>query len=141
MIRSHWLLLGTLAVGACGEDTLIIPPPEPGPTPGIQLTLEQPGPVIANVIAMQSTAGTATLVRSEGFTGAVTLSAESLPTGWEVAFSPAIVPGNVTTSLVIVTTPANLAPGSYSFLIRANVIGVTSTTADMTVAVNVEQGS
>lgn len=144
MIRSAWfpLLLGTLALAACGgDDTLVIPEPEPNPTPSIVLTVEQPGPVTANVGTTQGAVGAANILRSEGFNGAITMSAESVPTGWTISFSPAVLGAGVSTTLVLITTPANVVAGSYSFIVRATAIGITTATREMTVSANVEQGS
>ncbi len=142
MIRTHWRLLSTLALAACGgDDTLIIPPPEPPPTPSILLTVAQPGPVTAGVNAPQGSTGTATIMRSEGFNGSITMSAESVPNGWSVSFSPAVLSADVNSTLALVTAPAGVVAGSYSFIVRATAIGITTATREMTVSANVEQGN
>ena len=81
MIRSPWfpLLLGTLALVACGDDDLVLPEPEPTPTPTLQLALSQPTPLTANLGVTQGAAGGATVTRSEGFSGPITMSAEGSP--------------------------------------------------------------
>jgi len=144
MIRSAWfpLLLGTLALAACGdEDTLVIPEPEPTPTPTIVLTVEQPGVITSNLGTPQGATGTATILRSEGFSGAITMSAESVPSDWTVTFSPAVLASDVTTTIVLVTAPPNVLAGSYSFVVRATAIGVATATREMTVSANVVQGN
>lgn len=144
MIRSAWfpLLLGALALGACGnDDDLVLPEPEPTPTPTLQLALAAPTPLTANLGVTQGTAGGATITRSEGFSGAVTMSAEGVPTGWSIAFSPAILGADVNETTVLITAPANVMPGSYSFTVRATAIGITTTSAAMSVTANVEQSN
>lgn len=142
MTRTHALLLATLALAACGGDeTITIPPPEPLPTPTIQLALVPPIPVTANVGTPQSTFGSATITRSEGFNGAITMSAESVPTGWTVTYAPAILGASVNTTVVQVTAPANVVAGTYSFIVRATAIGITSATGEVSVVANVEQGN
>jgi hypothetical protein len=144
MIRSAWfpLLLGTLALTACGDDdTLVIPQPEPNPTPSIVLTVEQPSPITANLGTTQGAAGAANILRSEGFNGAITMSAESVPSDWTVSFSPAVLGAGVSSTLVLITAPANVVAGSYSFVVRATAIGITTATREMTVSANVGQGN
>lgn len=142
MTRTHWLLLSALVLPACGgEDTITIPPPEPTPTPTLQLVIAEPIPVTANVGTPQGTVGGATVTRSEGFTGAVTMTAESVPTGWTVTYSPAILSASVTSTIVLITAPASVAAGSYSFIVRATAIGVATASSSMTVVANVEQGN
>ncbi len=141
MTGTHWLLLGALALSACGEDTITIPPPEPPPTGSLQLALSAPGPILANVPASQVANGGVTVTRSAGLTGVITMSAESVPTGWSVTFSPALISGSANTSSVVITAPANIGAGSYSFNVRASVTGITNTVGTMTVVANVEQGN
>lgn len=144
MIRSAWfpLLLGALALAACGnDDDLVLPEPEPTPTPTLQLALSQPAPLVANLGVTQGGAGGATVTRSQGFNGAVTMSAEGVPTGWSISFSPAILGADITESTVLITAPANVMPGSYSFTVRATAVGITTTSAAMSVTANVGQAN
>lgn len=142
MTRTHLLLLSTLLLPACGgDDSITIPPPEPLPTPTIQLAVSQPSPVTANVATIQGTLGSSSITRSEGFSGPVTMTAESVPTGWTVTYSPAILGGSVTSSVVQITAPANVAAGSYSFIVRATAVGIATASREMTVVANVDQGN
>ena len=79
----------------------------------------------ATVTATQGGTGTAniTLTRTGGFTGAVALTAENLPTGVTAAFNPASVTG--TTSVLTLTVAANAPAASASMLVRGTSAGQT----------------
>lgn len=141
MTRTHWLLLGALTLAGCGDDELVLPEPEAPPTPTVQLTVEQPTPVAANLGIAQGSAGSASITRSTGFTGPVTLSTTGLPPGWSVNFIPSILTGEVTTAQVLITVPADVVAGSFSFTVRASATGVSTAAATMTVVANVEQNN
>jgi hypothetical protein len=76
-----------------------------------------------NVTAAQGATGTAniTLTRTGGFTGAVALTAENLPTGVTASFNPASVTG--TTSVLTLTVAANAPAASASILVRGTSSG------------------
>lgn len=78
---------------------------------------------------------TASVGRIGGFTGTVNLSAESVPSGLTVSFSPAAVPSGTPSTTVSVSAAATLAPGTYAFTVRAQATGRTDRTGSVSVTV------
>lgn len=92
-------------------------------------------PSSQTVTAGNSTTYTVTVTRSGGFTGAVSLTAISLPKGANGTFSPN--PATGSSSTLTVTTTANAtAAGTYSFLVRGVNGAVTHNTPGVNLVVN-----
>ena len=69
-----------------------------------------------------------TVVRSGGFTGAVVLTAEGLPTGVTAAFAPATLAAGATTSMLTLTLGPTAVAGTATVTVRASGSGVTAST-------------
>lgn len=89
-------------------------------------------PATMTVTAGSSTTTSVKLTASGGFSSAVTLSANSLPTGVTVAFSPATLPAGTTASTLTLNAASTAAPATFSFNISGNGGGVTNTLAVQT---------
>lgn len=91
----------------------------------------------ATVSVQQGNTATVTIAvtRSGGFTGAVTLSAGTLPTGVTASFSPSQVPGSSNSATLTITVAATAAAGTYSIPVQGQGTGVAnaSTTVSLTV--------
>jgi hypothetical protein len=92
------------------------------------------------VTAAAGATGTAniTLTRTGGFTGAVALTAEGLPTGVTAAFNPASVTG--TTSVLTLTVAANATPGTSTITVRGTSTGQTDKTATFQLTITAAAG-
>jgi hypothetical protein len=106
----------------------------PAPPGTLALTLT---PAARTVPPGQATTVTASITRGGSFTGAVDLSAEGVPPGVTVAFNPASIPANATTSTVTVTVDASVAPGQYGIVVRAKGQGVSDQIAGLALTVAV----
>jgi uncharacterized protein YdeI (BOF family)/uncharacterized membrane protein len=82
-----------------------------------------------------SSSVTASVGRTGGFAGTVNLSAESVPSGLTVTFAPAAVPSGTPSTTVSVAAAGTLAPGNYSFTVRAQATGRTDRTGAVSVTV------
>jgi len=138
--RSQLLPLALLlVVAACGggggDDGGTGPGPGPGPGPVTQdfdLTLS------ASTLAVEqgsSASVVAAIGRTGGFAGTVNLTAEGVPAGLTVTATPAAVPSGTPSSSIAVAAGATLAPGSYSFTVRAQASGRTDRTSAVSVTV------
>lgn len=67
------------------------------------------------------------------FLGSVTLSATGLPTGVTATFTP--VGEGINSATVTLTAAQSAAPGSYSFVVRAEGVGITASTLAVSVTV------
>lgn len=123
-------LVALVGLAACGGGG----PTTPAPTPlGISITVANPDPIPVLGLPVGAQVSIA-LARSGGFTGAVTLSAEGLPTGWTASFSPPqITTGSGT--LATVTVPASPTRGNYTVTFRASATGVSDATGLATIRV------
>jgi len=94
------------------------------PAPAYTLAVTAP-----TVSVAQSGTGTQTvnLTRTGGFTGAVALTAEGLPTGVTAAFNPASATAN--TSTLTLTAAATAATGNSTITVRGTATGQTDKTA------------
>jgi pseudomonalisin len=89
-------------------------------------------PATMTVTAGSSATTSVKLTASGGFSSAVTLSANSLPTGVTAAFSPATLPAGTTSSTLTLNAASTAAPATFSFNISGNGGGVTNTLAVQT---------
>ena len=126
------LALALLAGAGCGDDKDGGPTEPPtGGAGSFQFTID---PATVEVTHGGSATATITLVRVS-FDKPVQLSAEGLPAGVTASFSPATVPGNVTTSTITLTASPTAEVGAYDFTVRARADGVPDRTAEMGVYV------
>lgn len=126
------LALALIAGAACGDDKDGGPTEPPtGGAGSFQFTID---PATVEVTHGGSATATITLVRVS-FDKPVQLSAEGLPAGVTASFSPATVPGNVTTSTITLTAAPTAEVGAYDFTVRARADGVPDRTAEMGVYV------
>src|SRR5689334_19115683 len=81
--------------------------------------------------------GTVTIAvkRDGGFTGDVTLSIETIPTGVSARFDPATLPNGTTTSVLTLTIVAAMPEGTAPVTLRARGAGVTDKTATIQLTV------
>ena len=124
-------LLGlSLITGCGGSDSGTNPGTDPDPTPTIAISLSG-----ATVSVEQGQNGTitVTLVRDGGFVGAVTLSAEGLPSGVTIP-SSTIAAGSTQGTLTIEAVLAALV-GNSTVTVRATGTGVADATATFALTV------
>lgn len=76
---------------------------------------------------------TATIARSGGFTGAVSLVASGVPSGVTVGFTPVVIPAGATTSTVTITTTNALTSAEAPITINASASGLAIAPAIVTV--------
>lgn len=131
-------LLAAGAVAACGSDGGNVTDPGnggPGPEPAISLQLQP-----ANGSVQQGGSGgfTATVTRSSGFSGAVTVAVEGAPSGVAATVAAPQTSGVVTTASVTIDAAGTAAPGGSSLTVRATGPGVNDATA--TFALTVTEG-
>lgn len=103
------------------------------PTIGITLN-----PTALAVTQGGSGAATVNLVRGGGFTGAVTVNIEGLPTG--VTAAPATIAAGATSAAVTFTAAANATTGTGNVTVRALGTGVTDATATLALTVSQAAG-
>jgi hypothetical protein len=85
---------------------------------------------------------TATIARAGGFTGAVAITIEGLPTGVTASANPASIAAGSTTSTITVTAGDNVTAGTSTVTVRASGSGVTAVTATFSLTLSVPaQGS
>ncbi len=129
---TRWLgaALVALSLGACGSDD---GDGGSGPgTPGIALSLSK-----TTLTAVQGGSDnlTATITRSGGFTGTVSIETTGAPTGVTAAASNVATSGGTTTGTVTVTVANTVAAGTYNLTVRASGSGVTAVTVPVTLTV------
>ena len=134
-VRRTVLPLAALVVAACsssGDGGT-----QPGPTPAIAISLST-----ASGGAAQggSTTLTATLTRSGGFTGTVTLSVQGAPAGVTGAVSNEQTSGGVTTATITIQVGAATVPGTYALTARGSGSGVSDATAGYSLTVTAAPG-
>src|SRR5688500_8518556 len=118
------LLTAAVAVG-CKDDGVT----DPG---SIALSLS---PTSASVAQGGNTTTTATLTRSGGFTGSVTLNVTGAPAGVTAAVSNIQTTGTVTTATVTVTVGAAVAAATYPLVVHGTGTGVSEATATFSLTV------
>jgi hypothetical protein len=123
-LRNSFAVIPMLAMlVACGSDPSgpgpTPPPPPPPPTPSF--TLAVAGGAVAVLQGETATIGL-TITRSGGFTGAVTVSVEGLPTG--ATATPLTIAANATTGQVSVVTTNAATIGTANLTLRGTGSGV-----------------
>jgi hypothetical protein len=96
--------------------------------PAIALSLS---PVTTSVRQTELVAVVATVARSGGFTGDVTITAEGAPTGMTVGVGSVATSGTSTTASVSFSPAPSVAVGTYNITIRAKGTGVADVTATL----------
>jgi len=124
-IRYGLALLAAVVAAGCKDDGVT----DPG---SIALSLS---PTSASVAQGGNTTTTATLTRSGGFSGSVTLSVTGAPSGVTAAVSNIQTTGAVTTATVTVTVGAAVAAGTYPLVVRGTGTGVDEATANFSLTV------
>ncbi len=122
--------LVALGLGACGSDG-----GDGGSGPGnpaIALSLSK---TALTAVQGGSDNLTATITRSGGFTGTVTIETTGAPAGVTAAASNVTTSGGTTTGTVTVTVANNVAAGTYNLTVRASGSGVTAVTVPVTLTV------
>lgn len=115
-------ILALASVAAC-SGTSDLPPT--GTTPTIIVAVG----TLATVASPSTPASVPiTVLRSGGFTGAVVLTAEGLPTGVTAAFTPATLAAGATTSVLTLTLGPTAVAGTATVTVRASGSGVTAST-------------
>ncbi len=104
LFRPAALVLLGLAFVGCGGGEPVAPPP---PTPTASIAL---GTATATIVAGTTTPVAVTLTRGGGYTGAVTVTAGTLPTG--VTASTETIAAGATTATVTLTAAATAAPAT-----------------------------
>ncbi|HET9133913.1 MAG TPA: hypothetical protein VFN90_06400 [Gemmatimonadales bacterium] len=118
----RWCLSSTaLALLAACSDTTT--PEPPSTAPGITLTITGTGTATRGATATY----TAAITRTNGFTGAVSIAVEGLPTG--TTAEPAIIAAGSTSAPVTVAIGQNAVAGQTQLTFRATATGVTARTA------------
>ena len=120
--RARIAVLASLVALACGDD-------DGGPagnTGSIQVALN---PTALSVQQGGTTAVTATLTRSGGFNGVVTLAVTGLPTGVTTTITPPQLSATVTSATINVTAAADVAPQGYTGTITATAQDIAPATA------------
>ena len=105
----------------------------PQPTPG-DFTIAL-SPATLSIVQGESGTVTATVSRTGSFTSAVTLSAENVPTGLTPTFNPNVVAAGATSVTLAVGAASTVAPGNYTFVIRAQASGKTDRTGTVSLTV------
>ena len=132
--HGRFAVLVTALTLACGDGDN-----EPSGNRGsIQLTLN---PTTLSLPQGSSGSITASLARSGGFTGVVTLAVSGLPAGVTTTIEPAQLSASTTTATVTVTTTAAVAPANYTATVTATGQGVTSATATHQLTVTESPGA
>lgn len=132
--RQPLAILLAVLVSACGGgggDGGTGPVVQP-PSGDFAITLS---PTTLSIVQGESGTVTAAVARSGNFTGAVTLSAENVPTGLTPAFAPNVVAAGATSVTLTVGVAGTVAPGSYTFLVRAQASGLSDRTGTVSLTV------
>ena len=123
--------LALLLLTACGSDSGTPTVPgnggggDPPPTPAIALTIS---PASASVEAGSASSLTATVSRSGGFTGSVSVELQGLPSGVSASEGNPSTSGTTSTFAVAIETTTSATPGQYELTVRASGSGVSAVT-------------
>ncbi len=131
--RLALITAAVFALTACGSTEG--GPADPGgetPNPRIAVSVSAPS---LSVQAGSNAAVTATITRSGGFTGPVTIGTTGAPTGVTATASDVATSGTTTTGTITVTVAASVAAGSYPLVVTASGSGVPSATAALSLVV------
>lgn len=126
------LLCLAASVTACGSKGSSNGPTGPGPTPAIALAV---APGAATVTQGNSTPVAATLTRSGGFTGDVSLTVDGAPAGVTGSVSNVTTAGGTTSATVTIAVAAQAAAGAYNLTVRGTGTGVSAATAPFVLTV------
>lgn len=124
-IRMAGAVAGLLLLVACGDD-------DSSGNPAIGVSVN-PGSI--NVEVGGSGSATATVSRSGGFNGSVSLTVGGAPAGMTVGFNPQSLPTASTTSTVEIAVANTVAPGTYTLTITATGVNVADASDELTVVV------
>lgn len=104
-----------------------------GPTGSITIAVTP-----AALTVQQGSTGelTLALTRGGGFTGAVAVTAEGLPSGVTATISPSTLTGSTSSATVSVTVAVTMAPGAYTATLRATAQGLAESTASYAITVS-----
>lgn len=133
--------VGAVVIRATGTNVTAVTAPlaltvtAPPPVPSIQVALV---PNAVSAAPGGSASFTVNLTRAGGFTGAVTLTAEGLPTG--VTIGNATIAAGATSAQMTVNVAAGTAAGTSAVNIRATGTGVTAQVAPLSVTVTAAPG-
>ncbi|MFN0178933.1 MAG: beta strand repeat-containing protein [Gemmatimonadales bacterium] len=119
---------GLAIVAGCGKID------GPGTGPGGSIVIEISKSALT-IVQGGSDNLTATIARSGGFTGTVTIATEGAPPGVTAAASNVTTTGTTTTGTVTVSVAASVAPGTYNLTVRASGSGVDAVTKALTLTV------
>lgn len=112
---------------ACDDDGT-----NPDTNPGFAVTLSSQ---TLSVEQNSETSMTASIVRTGDFDGTVTLLVEGVPAGLTVSIDPPQITNGTTSATLMVEAAPTLAPGTYTFTIRAQAPGLADQTYTATVTV------
>ncbi|MFC1661323.1 hypothetical protein ACFL3S_07730 [Gemmatimonadota bacterium] len=138
-LRQGWVLplLVSLSVASCGGDGGGTTGPEPTPTISISVSptsvTVDPGAPVSEQATAPTADITVSLTRGGGYTGAVTVRVEGLPSG--VSASPVTIASGSTSGTLELEATSLAAAGTYSLTIRASGSGVTDATATVSMTV------
>lgn len=118
---------GLLALAACGGGT------DPGPTepPAIRLVMDS----TVSVVQGQQNTVTLSVVRTGGFTGAVSLDVTTLPTGVSGKLETSLLTAGASATVLPLSASLNAPLGSFPFAVSASATGVATVTASGTITV------
>jgi hypothetical protein len=106
------------AVGCAGDDDGVTGPNEPA------VVDLQAGSVASSALpGGAAVTAPITISRPSGFSGAVVLTAQA-PTGITTLFSPSVLSGTATTSVLTIAAAQDVAPGTYSITVASGGDGV-----------------
>lgn len=129
------LAAAALLVQGCGGGGDGATGPQPAPSILIQV---QPGSV--TVAPGGSATATASVTRGGGFTGAVVITLEGLPSGVTGTVAPTQTSGATTQAALIFQAGASPAPGNHPVTLRAQGAGVSDATVTLTLLVSAPAG-
>ncbi len=127
---------GTSSLAADRTQTLSVLVTAAAPTDNFTLTTTPPTSV--NLVQGTNLVVNVNVVRTTGFTGAVTLTATGVPTGLGASLAPNPTGGDATLTL---TASGTLAVGAYPIVIHGNAAGIAERVVTLTVNVLIATGS
>lgn len=108
------------------------PPTQPGPTPGISITVQ---PATLEVDAGESGGITVTLTRTGEYAGTVSLELQGLPTGVAGTFAPTSLSGQNNTSQLTIGAAGDAGASTGNITVRATGPGVDAATATFALSI------
>jgi hypothetical protein len=130
LVRAFTAATTVLVFAACTFGDDIIVPEEEGGITSIGSTV-----TAATLARGGTTAAVLTIVREYGFTGIVTVSAEDVPPGVTLSFTPVSLGTTGTSSTMGLAVAPNAAPGTSAITIRASSVDAGSKTTVFTLTV------